>query len=135
MWYKVKYTIDEDHNGKPKHKTYYYLVDKTNFAEAGFEVMKYNNNEGEVEDVMLLKAYRPIGNNKYSDENKVFVVKIVEDFTMADGSSKELKYIVPFFANSNEELQNIVKDYMAQGLEDMRITNIMETKFIVLLKR
>ena len=47
-----------------------------------------------------------------------------------DDSIKTVKYALPVFADNNEQLQTIMKDYISQGLDDMRLTTISETKWI-----
>lgn len=133
MWYKVKYTSEETlESGKVLHTLDYYLVDATNFAEAGYSVMKYHNGIGDIEDVCLMKSYKPVGNEKYADTNKVFIVKFAEDFTDDNGKIKTIKYPVPFYANNNTELQKILSLYIEQGLQDMRVTTVSETKWEIL---
>ena len=104
-----------------------FLSDKDNFAEAGYAAMKAVDADGEVEDVMLMKTLKPLGNTKYDERNKVFIVKIAEDYELDDGSIKTIKYPIPFYANNNEELQKIIKDYIGQGLQEMRVTTVSET--------
>lgn len=47
-----------------------------------------------------------------------------------DGTYKTVKYALPVFAKSSDEVNRIMKDYISQGLENMRITTISETKWI-----
>ena len=130
MWYKIKYTSEETlESGKVLNTVDYYLIDSDNFANAGYEVMKANAGEGEVEDVMLMKSYKPAGNIPYNKSNKLFIVKFAEDFTNENGKVKTMKYPVPFYANDSKELQTILDLYMKQGLDNMRITTISETKW------
>ena len=56
------------------------------------------------------------------------MVKIAEDITGDDGCIKTLKYELPVFANNSNELYDIVNDYIRQGLNNMRLTTISETK-------
>ena len=52
--------------------------------------------------------------------------------TDENGNIKTLKYPMPVFANNDAELYIIVKDFIKQGLNDMRLTTISETKWIFL---
>jgi hypothetical protein len=131
MWFKVKIGRDTVVNNKMKHVTEVYLCDVDNFAEAGYKALQYLNGEGEVEDVCLMKTLKPAGNVEYNENNKVFIVKFAEDIDI-DGRVKTLKYPVPFYANNNEELQVILKLYLEQGLENMRITTVSETQWKIL---
>lgn len=133
MWFKINISRNVlDNKGKQKTINETYLCDTDNFAEAGYKVMQYWDGECEVEDVMLMKTLKPLGNERYSDTNKVFIVKIAEDFIQDDGSIKIMKYPVPFFADDTNSLQEIVKDFMSQGLQDMRVSTISETKWFII---
>lgn len=130
MWFKIKVSRDILLNtGKEKNITEYYLSDCDNFAQAGYNVMKYLNGRCEIEDVMLMKQIKPLANKKYSEQNKVFIVKLAEDFANDDGTIKTIKYPVPFLANNTIDLQKILKLYLAQGFDNMRICTISETKW------
>jgi hypothetical protein len=131
MWFKVKIGRDTVVNEKMKHVIETYLCDVDNFAEAGYKVLQYLNGEGEVEDVCLMKTLKPAGNIEYAPTNKVFIVKFAEDINI-DGRTKTLKYPVPFYANNNEELQVILKLYLEQGLDNMRITTVSETQWKII---
>ena len=133
MWYRVKLTRDiEQPSGRMKHSTEYYLCDTENFAEAGYKVLQHTNGQGEIEDVCLMKSFKPSGNQKYNENNKVFIVKFAQDFVNEDGTIKTQKYPVPFYANNNNELQVILDLYIKQGLEGMRVTTVSETNWIIL---
>lgn len=130
MWFKIKVSRDILLNtGKEKNITEYYLSDCENFAQAGYNVMKFLNGRCEIEDVMLMKQIKPLANKKYSEQNKVFIVKLAEDFANDDGTIKTIKYPVPFLANNTIDLQKILKLYLAQGFDNMRICTISETKW------
>lgn len=129
MWFKVTITRNIEIGGKVKTSQEIYLSDTDNFAEAGYNVMQYFNGECEVESVQLLKTLKPLANDKTSENNKLYIVKIAEDFKHDDGTITTLKYPVPFYANNNEELQRNIADYMEQGFDSMRVTTISETKW------
>ena len=78
-----------------------------------------------------MKTLKPAGNIEYAPTNKVFIVKFAEDIDI-DGRTKTLKYPVPFYANNNEELQVILKLYLEQGLDNMRITTVSETQWKII---
>lgn len=107
-----------------------YLTEGDNFAEAGYKIINELGTKGiEVEDICLMKTLKPFINEKYSEDNKLFIVKIAEDI-FTEKKMKTVKYVMPVFANNADELQKIVRDYLAQGLEYMRLTTISETKWI-----
>ena len=49
---------------------------------------------------------------------------------MEDGTYKTSKYVLPVFAEDSIKLQAIMKEFISQGLENMRLTTISETKWI-----
>ena len=109
-----------------------YLTDADNFAEAGYKVInKLGTENVEVEDICLMKTLKPLVNEKYSIKNKLFIVKIAEDI-FDNNKVKTIKYVLPVFANDSDDLQRIMKDYIAQGLDNMRLTTISETQWIYL---
>lgn len=133
MWYKIKTSRSFiTPSGREKTKVEYWLCDRDNFAEAGYAVMKHFDGKCEVEDISLLKNYKPLANQKYNDRNKVFIVKFAEDFVNEDGTTKTQKYPVPFYASSNAELQKIIEEYIKQGLDNMRVTTVSETQWNII---
>ena len=106
-----------------------YFTEAQHFAEAGMKVLKDLGKDIEVEDICLMKAFKPAANEYYED-SKIFAVKVAEDIYQEDGSLKTIKYALPVFAQTSDEVHEIMKNYISQGLENMRITTISETKWI-----
>ena len=106
-----------------------YLTEEENFAQAAYKVIQEIGTNADIEEIKWMKNFKPAINKKYDDENKLYMVKIAEDMTI-DGKTKTVKYELPVFANDSNELHKIVNDYIAQGLENMRLTTISETKWI-----
>lgn len=67
------------------------------------------------------------------DECKIFYATICDFFTNEDGSQKEIPYVVVAFAHDMTEAKAAIDQYMRQGLEDMKLKAIKETKFINVL--
>lgn len=131
MYFKIKTsrkTVLE--NGKEKQLLETYFTEAVHFAEAGYKVIQEIGTDAEVEDVCMMKNYKPAVNEPFSEDNKLFIVKVAEDQLQEDGTYKTIKYIMPAFANDSQELNQIMKDYISQGLENMRLTTISETKWI-----
>ena len=52
-----------------------YLTEGDNFAEAGYKIINELGTKGiEVEDICLMKTLKPFINEKYSEDNKLFIV-------------------------------------------------------------
>ena len=127
MYYRIKIL---NNNSKRKNASEYYLTDANHFAEAAQNVIKEIGVNNEIEDICLMKNYKPAINECYSDHNKLYLVKLAEDVILDSGKIKTIKYILPAFANNSDELHKIVNDYIAQGMENMRLTTISETNWI-----
>ncbi len=130
MYFKIKLnrTITTE-SGKEKKVIETYFTEALHFADAGYKVIQEIGKDIEVEDVCLMKAFKP-SPNEYKDNSKIFAVKIAEDLPQGDGTYKTIKYSLPVFASNSEEVNTIMKNYIAQGLENMRLTTISETKWI-----
>ena len=131
MYFKVKVSkkiVLE--SGKEKNILETYFTEALHFAEAGYKVIQEVGTEAEVEDVCMMKNYKPAVNDKFDENNKLFIVKVAEDQLQEDGTYKTIKYVMPAFANDSQQLNQIMKDYISQGLENMRLTTISETKWI-----
>jgi len=127
MYFKIKInrTVVTD-NDKYKQVTEYYLTEADNFADAGYKLIHRLGTEVEVEDVCMEKNLKPAV-NEYMN-NKIFIVKIAED-VYADGLWKTIKYAMPVFATNSDEVHDIMRKFISQGFENMRLTTISETKW------
>lgn len=106
-----------------------FLTEEENFASAAYKVIQAIGNNADIEEIKWMKNFKPAINEKYDKNNKLYIVKIAEDINIED-SIKTIKYELPVFANNSNELHNIVNNYIAQGLDNMRLTTISETKWI-----
>lgn len=78
---------------------------------------------------------REIINEKPTDDDecKIFYATICDFFTDDNGKTKELPYVVVAFAHDMTEAKAAVDQYMRQGLEDMELKAIKETKYLEVL--
>ena len=129
MYFKIKLNRNVNINGKEKRVIETYFTEGQHFADAGIKVIKKLGADIEVEDVCLMKTFKPSANEWYED-SKIFAVKVAEDVFQEDGTIKTVKYALPVFAKSSGEVHEIMKAYITQGLENMRTTTISETKWI-----
>jgi hypothetical protein len=129
MYFKIKLNRNLNIKGKDKKVIETYFTEADNFADAGMKVIKGIGTDIEVEDVCLMKNFKPAANEWY-ESSKIFAVKIAEDIFQEDGTVKTIKYALPVFAKTSDEAHEIMKGYISQGLENMRITTISETKWI-----
>lgn len=129
MYFKIKLNRNVYLHGKEKHVIETYFTEAQHFADAGMKVIKGLGTDIEIEDICMMKTFKPAA-NEYCEDSKVFAVKVAEDIYQDDGSLKTIKYALPVFAKTSDEVNHIMKEYIAQGLENMRITTISETKWI-----
>ena len=129
MYFKIKVnqTIVTENN-KYKQVTEYYLTEGEHFAEAGYKVINLLGKDVEVEDICMMKTLKPAA-NEYNINDKIFIVKIAEDI-YDDGLIKTAKYPMVVFAKNSDDVYTIMKEYISQGFESMRITTISETKWL-----
>lgn len=108
-----------------------FLTEANNFAEAAYKIIQQaGTGPAEVEEIKLMKNFKPAINEKVDDKNKLYMIKIAEDAKQDDGSIKTIKYELPCFANDAIDVTDKVNNYLEQGLENMRLTTISETKWI-----
>ena len=129
MYFKVKLNRNVYLHGRDKRVIETYFTEAQHFADAGMKVIKGLGTDIEVEDICLMKTFKPAA-NEYREDSKIFAVKVAEDIYQEDGILKTIKYALPVFAKTSDEVHEIMKNYIAQGLENMRITTISETKWI-----
>jgi hypothetical protein len=54
-------------------------------------------------------------------------------FVDDNGKEKEIKYVVAIWATSVGEANELVGEYLKQGMEDFRIIGVKRTKFVDLI--
>lgn len=87
-------------------------------------------------DVTAIKRsrLREIVNERHDVYDKIFFATIADIFVEDNGDEKEMKYIVALFAKDMQDAHQKVKDYMAQGLNDMELKQLKETKFLEVIR-
>ena len=123
MYYKIKVL-------HPKKGIISFFTDAIHFAEAAKKVINLIGTSYDIEEIKLMKNIKPAINEQYDKQNKLYIVKIAEDIISDNNKTKTIKYELPVFANNSNELHKIVNEYIAQGLENMRLSTISETKWI-----
>ena len=90
-------------------------------------------------DVVSIKRskLKEIVNEKpFNDDTcKIYIAQIVDHFVdMETEETKDIKYSVALFAHDMKEAHQAIEQYMKQGLEDMDLIGIKETKYNDVLK-
>lgn len=127
MYYELTLKHDDEQTGKTATERYI-IKDCNLFAEAECKGMELYNGECDVTAIRrsLIREFI----NDSSKGESIFYATIVDVFTKDDGSEKELVYKVAVWANDIADAQKTTKEYMEQGLNDMKLKGINQTKFI-----
>lgn len=110
-----------------------YLVESKVFcAEAEATMLEYWNSECEVTSIRQSKIMEFV-NKRANDEQEIYLSEVESIFVDDEGEEKSTKYVVGLFATSVEEATNMMKEYMRQGIQDMRLVSVKRTKIADLL--
>ena len=113
-------------------KENYIVENKVFCAEAEATMLEYWNAECEVTSVRQSKIVEFV-NKRDNDEQEIYLSEVESIFVDEDGEEKSTKYVVGLFATSVEEATNMMKEYMRQGIQDMRLVSVKRTKIADLL--
>ena len=135
MFYEAKITYKDE---KKTVKEQYVLENFELFGEVEsklYEVFGHLPNFS-VASIKTNNKIREIINEKPTDDDecKIFYATICDFFTNEDGSQKEVPYVVVAFAHDMTEAKAAVDQYMRQGLEDMELKKLVETKMLDVLR-
>lgn len=133
MFYEVTIKVNRvQENGKEKEVIERYITDCELFAEAEQKGMKEYSDysvEGDVIGIKRSNVYEIV--NKSENENeKLFKAKIVSIFVDDNGKEKEQPYHVLVWAKDMDDANRKVQEYMKQGLNDLLLREIKETKIL-----
>ena len=85
----------------------------------------------DVVSIKRSKLKEIVNERPFNDETcKIYVAQIVDHFVDVDTEeTKDIKYSVALFAHDMKEAHQAIEQYMKQGLEDMDLIGIKETKY------
>lgn len=122
-----------DSKGIDKEINERYLVENKVFcAESEATMLEYWNAECEVTSVKQSKIMEFV-NKRDNDEQEIYLSEVESIFVDDDGEEKATKYVVGLFSTSVEEATYMMKKYMMQGIQDMRLVSVKRTKIADLL--
>lgn len=137
MYYEMttKVTRVKD-DGTEKEVSERYITDCETFAEAeqkGMEAYSADNTDGDVVAVKRSNV-KEIANE--NEEKQHYYKATIVDIFIDDKTEKEkeLRYYVLIRADDLSEATAKAKEYMRQGLQDMRLDGIVKTNILELLK-
>lgn len=124
--------IDEKGNDKV-HKEMYLVDGKNLFLEVENELYKELYDVVTNLDVTAIKRSRikEIANYPQTSDEKIFLATLVDVFLNDDGSEKEMKYTIAFFAKDITAAHAFITQYITQGY-NMNVVAIKETNFDLL---
>ena len=108
------------------------------FADA--EQIGYDYGSGltaiDVVSIKRSKLKEIVNERPFGDETcKIYIAQIVDHFVdLETEETKDIKYSVALFAHDMKEAHQAIEQYMKQGLEDMDLIGIKETKYNDVLK-
>lgn len=128
----LKRTIVDSKGCDKEIKENYLVENKVFCAEAEATMLEYWNAECQVTSVRQSKIMEFV-NQRANDEQEIYLAEVESIFVDEDGEEKPTKYVVGLFATSVEEATNMMKEYMKQGIQDMRLVSVKRTKIADLL--
>lgn len=100
-------------------------VEETLFSKFG-ELTDFS-----VEAIKRSKLKEIVNERRFNDDTcKIYIAQIVDHFVdLETEETKDIKYSVALFAHDMKEAHQAIEQYMKQGLEDMDLVGIKETKY------
>lgn len=139
MFYEVQTRRSEiDATGANKEVTEKYIVkDCELFANAEYKsieyITPYSNGLCDVTAMKQSKIREFINAKNEESEQGIYVATVADVFIDDNGKEKEIKYVVAIWATSVGEANELVGEYLKQGMEDFRIIGVKRTKFVDLI--
>lgn len=135
MFYEAKVSYEKENK---KVKEQFILENYELFGEVESKLYEEFGNfpNFSVVSIKTNNKIREIINEKPAgdDECKIFYATICDFFTDDNGKNKELPYVVVTFAHDMTEAKAAVDQYMRQGLDDMELKKLVETKMLDVLR-
>lgn len=133
--YEIQITfVEVDSKGNDRNRKQNLILEHAeSFANA--EEIGYDYGSGltaiDVVSIKRSKLKEIVNEKPFGDETcKIYVAQIVDHFVDVDTEeTKDIKYSVALFAHDMKEAHQAIEQYMKQGLEDMDLVGIKETKY------
>ena len=138
MFYEVQTRHSEiDAKGANKEVVEKYIVEGCElFADAEYKsienITPFSNGVCDV-TAMKQSKIREFINAQEDAEQGIYVATVADVFVDGNGKEKEIKYVVAIWARSVGEANELVGEYLKQGMEDFRIIGVKRTKFVDLI--
>lgn len=133
----IKTTV-VDNKGNDKVITSRYIIENAElFGEVESKLYEeFGSVTGfEVATIKISKLREIINEAPQGDECKIYFANIIDRFYDADkDETTETQYMVALHAHDINEAHKSIDQYMKQGMEDMELKAIKETKYLEVLK-
>lgn len=134
MFYEITIKVNRmQENGKEKEVVERYIADAETFTEAEAKGVKEYADyqlQGDVVAIKRSNVYE-IVNESHGEEEKLFKAKIVSIFIDEKAEKeKEQPYHVLIWAHDMDDANRKMQNYMAQGMQDLLLREIKETKYL-----
>lgn len=137
--YEITITfVEVDSKGNDRNRKQNLILEHAeSFANA--EEIGYDYGSGltaiDVVSIKRSKLKEIVNERPFNDETcKIYVAQIVDHFVDVETEeTKDIKYSVALFAHDMNEAHQAIGQYMKQGLEDMDLIGIKETKYLGVL--
>lgn len=131
MFYEIAIKINRmQENGKEKEVIERYITDAETFTEAEAKGVKEYADyqlQGDVVAIKRSNVYEIVNENHVADD-KLFKAKIVSIFVDDNGKENEQPYHVLVWATDMDDANTKMNEYMKQGIQDLLLREIKETK-------
>lgn len=128
MYYEFKIKTEKETPKGIKDVTELYLTDCELFAEAEHKGLELTGGKGDVIAIYRSDIYEIV--NPTVKDGDYYKATIMALFTTNNGGTKEQRYKVLVNAHDLQNATNIVREYMRQGLLDMRLDKVEKSKIL-----
>lgn len=134
MFYEIAIKVTKaDERGKEKEVVERFITDVMLFAEAEQKGLELYNGQCDVVGIRRSNVYE-IVNEAHEEDDKLFKAQLASIFVTDDGKEKEQKYHVIVWADSVNDANKKMQEYMKSGMSDLVLKCIKETKLLDILE-
>ena len=134
MFYEIAIKVTKsDERGKEKEVVERFITDVMLFAEAEQKGLELYNGQCDVVGIRRSNVYE-IVNEEHEEGDKLFKAQLASIFITDDGKEKEQKYEVVVWADSVNGANKKMQEYMKNGMSDLVLKGIKETKLLDILE-
>lgn len=134
MFYEIAIKVTKaDERGKEKVVVERFITDVMLFAEAEQKGLELYNGQCDVVGIRRSNVYE-IVNEAHEEGDKLFKAQLASIFITDEGKEKEQKYEVVVWADSVNEANKRMQEYLKTGMSDLILKGIKETKLLDILE-